>query len=113
MAESTEQLTDHKSPLGETHARLGATMREGVPASYGDAGAEYAAVREGGVGLSDLSARGRIEVSGSEAVQFLNGLVTNDVKALEEGAWMNAAFPNAQGRLVAEVRVLRISGDQF
>jgi folate-binding protein YgfZ len=33
-------------------------------------------------------------------------LITNDVKALEPGSWMHAAFPNVQGRLVAMVRVL-------
>jgi len=43
---------------------------------------EYEAVRGGGAGLFDLSARGRIEVRGAEAVQFLNGLITNDVKTL-------------------------------
>ena len=88
-------------------------MREGAPASYGDAGGEYAAVREGRAGVSDLSARGRIEVTGSEAVQFLNGLVTNDIKALEEHHWMNAAFPNVQGRLVASARVLKLGQDRF
>jgi folate-binding protein YgfZ len=69
--------------------------------------AEYAAVRDGGVGLIDLSARGRIGVSGSEAVQFLNGLVSNDVKALGEDRWMAATFPNVQGRLLAAVRMIR------
>jgi folate-binding protein YgfZ len=116
MTEATEQVTLNKSPLDGKHERLGAAA-EGddrrVPADYGDAAAEYAAVREGGAGLSDLSARGRIEVSGSEAVQFLNGLITNDVKALEEGAWMRAAFPNVQGRLVAQARVLRLGPDRF
>lgn len=81
-----------------------------APAHYGDAAAEYEAVRGGGAGLFDLSARGRIEVSGAEAVQFLNGLVTNDVKALEDGAWMSAAFPNVQGRLLARARVVRAGG---
>jgi folate-binding protein YgfZ len=68
---------------------------------------EYAAVRDGGVGLIDLSERGRISVSGSEAVMFLNGLITNDIKTLGEGRWMSAAFPNVQGRLLAAVRVIR------
>jgi len=84
-----------------------------LPRSYGDAAAEYAVVRDGGAGLIDLSARGRIEVKGSEAVQFLNGLITNDVKALELGAWMHAAFPNVQGRLIAETRVLRLPSGRF
>ena len=57
---------------------------------------EYAAVRDGGVGAIDLSARGRISVSGSEAVMFLNGLITNDMKTLGENRWMPAAFPNVQ-----------------
>ena len=72
--------------------------------------AEYEAVRGGGAGLFDLSARGRVEVSGGEAVMFLNGMLTNDVAKLEEGAWMHAAFPNPQGRLLASVRVLRRGG---
>lgn len=72
-----------------------------------DVMADYAAVRDGGVGAIDLSARGRISVSGSEAVMFLNGLITNDMKTLGENRWMAAAFPNVQGRLLAVVRVIR------
>jgi folate-binding protein YgfZ len=83
-----------------------------IPANYGDAAAEYAAVRDGGAGLLDLSARGRILLSGSEAVPFLNGLISNDVKALQPGSWMNAAFPNVQGRLLAAVRILN-RGEHF
>ncbi|HEY8562939.1 MAG TPA: glycine cleavage T C-terminal barrel domain-containing protein [Pyrinomonadaceae bacterium] len=54
--------------------------------------------------------RGLIAVWGKEAVQFLNGLITNDVAKLEEDSSMLAAFPNAQGRLLAVVRVLKIGG---
>ena len=60
-----------------------------------------------GCGLLDLSSRGRVEVAGTEAVQLLNGMITNDVKTLAEGAWMRAAFPNGQGRLLASARVIR------
>ncbi|HVF51266.1 MAG TPA: aminomethyltransferase family protein [Pyrinomonadaceae bacterium] len=118
MSEVIEQIPACKTgALDAAHRAGGATMseREGwsVPAHYGDAAAEYDAVRGGaGAGAFDLSARGRVEVSGAEAVQFLNGLITNDVKTLAEGAWMNAAFPNVQGRLVAHARVLRL-GDRF
>jgi aminomethyltransferase len=58
------------------------------------------------------SKRGLIEVTGKEAVQFLNGLVTNNVAALEEGGQMSAAFPNAQGRLLAIVKIMR-RGNKF
>ncbi len=111
------QAVIQTSALGETHRRLGAKMREEegwlLPASYGDVPAEYETVRGGGAGVIDLSSRGRVEVAGSEAEQFLNGLITNDVKALEVNGWMHAAFPNVQGRLVAATRVLRLSKDRF
>ncbi len=104
-----------KLALDEAHAQLGASMtvRDGwsVPTSYGDVSIEYAAVREDGAGLIDLSPRGRMLVSGSEAVQFLNGLITNDMKTIEMGQWMPAAFPNVQGRLVAAVRVIRLQDE--
>ena len=67
---------------------------------------EYSAVRDGGAGLIDLSTRGRILVSGSEAVMFLNGLITNDIKSLARNSWMAAAFANVQGRLLAAVRII-------
>lgn len=72
---------------------------------------EYVVVRGNGLGFYEEQ-RGLIEVSGTEAVMFLNGLITNDAKKLEENKWMLAAFPNAQGRLLALVRVLRV-GDKF
>jgi folate-binding protein YgfZ len=72
---------------------------------------EYEFVRETGAGFYEQK-RGLIEVSGGEAVMFLNGLITNDVKKLEDNQWTLAAFPNAQGRLLAVVRVLRF-GDKF
>ncbi len=67
---------------------------------------EYRVLRENGIGFYEQK-RGLIEVSGKEAIQFLNGLITNDVENLESYRWMLAAFPNAQGRLLAPVRVLR------
>lgn len=113
MTEAAEQIALRKLALDETHAELGASMTErdgwSVPASYGDVANEYAAVRGGGAGLIDLSPSGRFLVSGSEAIQFLNGLITNDMKTLEVGHWMPAAFPNVQGRLIASVRVMRLN----
>ena len=118
MTKATEQIAVMELPLSETHKRLGAEMRiqDGwsLPASYGDVLLEYAAVRESGIGLIgliDLSSRGRMLVSGTEAVQFLNGLITNDMKTLAENSWMPAAFPNVQGRLIAAVRVIRLKDD--
>ena len=72
---------------------------------------DYNRIRSGEVGFYKQN-RGLIAVWGKEAVQFLNGLITNDVAKLSDGEQMSAAFPNAQGRLLAIVRVLK-SGDRF
>jgi len=72
---------------------------------------DYKKIREGAPAFYQQK-RGLLEVWGKEAVQFLNGLITNDVAALEDGAQMSAAFPNVQGRLLAVVRVLR-RGNHF
>ena len=66
---------------------------------------------DGGSGFYEQK-RGLIAVWGKEAVQFLDGLISNDMKTLEDGQQMLAAFPNAQGRLLAVVRVLR-QGDRY
>lgn len=73
--------------------------------------AAYLHIRNGGSGFFEQD-NGLIAVSGKEAVQFLDGLITNDMKTLEDGQQMLAAFPNAQGRLLAVVHVLR-DGDRF
>lgn len=67
---------------------------------------EYENFRQSGCGFYEQK-RGLIKVSGKEAVQFLNGLITNDAAKLQNGSQMRAAFPNAQGRLLALVRVVR------
>lgn len=67
---------------------------------------EYEQFRQSAFGFYERKC-GLIEVSGKEAERFLNGLVTNDVAALESYSWMRAAFPNAQGRTLAVARVFR------
>ena len=66
--------------------------------------AGYEAIRRG-VGILDFSAAGKLRVSGKNAVQFLNGLVSNDVKALAAGQGVLAAFPTLQGTLAALARI--------
>lgn len=112
MNEAIEQaILLRPSKLAAVNERYGALMNERdgwlLASQYGDVAGEYQAVRGGAAGLIDFSSHGLIELSGTEVVTFLNGLITNDVKALSHGAWMLAAFPNVQGRLIAAVRVLR------
>ena len=71
----------------------------------------YNQIRNGKTGIYKQD-RGLLEISGTEAVQFLNGLITNDVPKLEDGEQMLAAFPTLKGRVFAVVRVMR-RGDSF
>jgi folate-binding protein YgfZ len=71
----------------------------------------YNLIRSGRAGFYEQN-RGLIAVWGKEAGQFLDGLVTNAVKGLEDGGQMLAAFPDAKGRLIAVVRVLR-QGERY
>jgi aminomethyltransferase len=65
---------------------------------------EYQAIREG-AGVIDFSTAGKLQISGKNAVQFLNGLVSNEVKTLEAGEGALAAFPTLQGKLAALCRM--------
>ena len=74
--------------LHEFHREAGARFldlngMEGVR-DYGDAAAEYKALRET-AGILDLSFRGRLCVLGADRRTFLNGQVTNNVKDLKTG----------------------------
>ena len=112
MSETIEQAVTKRLPLEQSHAAIGASFRDEdgwrVPANYGDAESEYLAVREHSVGLIDLSSRGRLRVTGTEAIMFLNGLITNDMKTLGESRWMPAVFPTLQGRIIASVRIAHV-----
>lgn len=78
--------------------------------SYGDAHAEYAAMRAGAL-LVDRSYRGRTIFPGDKAREVLAGLVTNDVLALPAGAGAYAAALTAKGKIIADVRVFARTDD--
>jgi len=82
---------------------FGWTMAE----SFIDPSKEQTAVRKE-AGLIDLSYFGAIRVGGIEGAQFLHGLVTNDVKSLEKGQGMRAAFLSGHGKVKALCRILAL-----
>ncbi len=68
------------SPL-ETDCNDGILSSVCLVATYREIEAEYAAIRKS-VGLLDLPNRGTISVRGTDAVDFLNRMLTNDVEAV-------------------------------
>jgi folate-binding protein YgfZ len=67
----------------------------------------YEAARSG-AGLIDRRERGRIVVSGADRKSYLQGLLTNDVAALEPGQGCYAAYLTAQGRMISDLWVFEL-----
>ena len=100
--------------LHELHHGLGARFTEvngcEVVDDYGDATAEYTALRET-AGALDLSFRGRICLTGADRVRFLNGQVTNNVKDLRAGEGCYAALVTAKGKLQSDLNIFSLPNE--
>jgi folate-binding protein YgfZ len=67
---------------------------------------QYRAATEA-VALLDRSERGKLALSGEDAVVFLDSLLSNDIAGVALGSGVDAALLTHKGRMLAEVRVLR------
>lgn len=61
--------------------------------------------------LFDRTTRLTMQFSGSKAAESLTGLVTNDVLSLTGGDGQYACALTPKGRIIADVRILAIAGD--
>ena len=115
MSESIGQVAK-VTPLAEVQVERGAQLSPffgwEMAESFGDPTEEHRAVRNS-VGLLDLSYCGAIRIGGKEGAQFLQGLVTNDVKALSTGKGMRAAFLTGKGKIIALCRIFGLQDGQF
>ena len=69
---------------------------------------QHRAVREG-AGLRDRSDLGKAEAEGRDRASFLQGMLSNDVKALAPGQGCAAAFLDAHGKVMALLRVYALA----
>jgi tRNA-modifying protein YgfZ len=67
----------------------------------------YAAARHHAA-VIDRSRRGRILVSGNDRRSYLQGLLTNDIAALEPGRGCYAAYLTPQGRMISDLHVYEL-----
>jgi folate-binding protein YgfZ len=75
----------------------------------GDLSGEYRVLAEA-CGVLDRSERGKLALSGPDAVNFLNGQVTNELAALRPGEGRYAAFLTHKGKMLGDLRVLAVDG---
>jgi glycine cleavage system T protein (aminomethyltransferase) len=104
------------SPLEKEHIALGAKLGPFggwlMPIEYAGALAEHRAVRER-VGLFDLTHLGKVEVAGPGAIGLLQGVVTNDVSAVEVGSAQYNLVLNEGGGVIEDLIVYRLGDDRF
>ena len=78
----------NRTPLYNAHVKLGGRLVEfggwEMPVQYSSIIAEHQAVRNA-AGLFDISHMGEVFVTGPSAVEFLNRVLTNDVRKLSPG----------------------------
>lgn len=62
-------------------------------------------------GLLDRSQHGRLQLTGADRRAYLQGLLTNDIAALDAGQGCYAALLTPQGRMISDMRVSEL-GDR-
>ncbi len=69
--------------------------------------AEYSTLTERG-GFVNRSERGKLALTGSGAIEFLNGQVTNELVGLGPGEGCYAAFLTHKGKMLGDLRILAV-----
>ncbi|MEW6542626.1 MAG: aminomethyltransferase family protein [Nitrospirota bacterium] len=94
--------------LHDQHEKLGAVFGEvagwTMPLHYGDPAAEHRAVRAG-VGLADLSHRGKLRVLGEDRVKWLQSVISNDILPLTVGQGLYSSLLTHKGKMLTYFRV--------
>jgi folate-binding protein YgfZ len=81
-----------------------------ISAVFSDAAGELSALVTGAA-VFDAGARVRLRVTGEDRVRWLNGMVTNTVKALAEGEHNYTFVLNAQGRIQGDATVFALADE--
>ncbi len=113
MADTTAPAI--RSPFYQAHAQLGATfMEEGGwfwTEGFGDLEAEYRGVRDD-LGVWDVSPLNKWSFRGRDALEAAGRLHTNNVAGLQVGQVHYGAFCDADGLMVDDGTVFKISDDR-
>ncbi|MDH3453830.1 MAG: glycine cleavage system aminomethyltransferase GcvT, partial [Desulfuromonadales bacterium] len=105
-----------KTPLNQVHRELGARMVDfggwDMPVQYSGVIEEHLAVRQA-AGLFDVSHMGEVEVTGPNALAFIQHLTTNDAAKLVDGQIQYSAICYPEGGVVDDVTLYRFNESRF
>jgi len=99
-----------RTPLYERHRSLGARIIPfagwEMPVQYGGIIQEHQTVRTA-AGLFDLGHMGQVDVSGPDALPYLQAVTTNDISRLAPGDAQYSLLPNPTGGVIDDIIVYR------
>jgi len=105
-----------KTAFTDVHIALGAKMHEfagyNMPIEYSGIIDEHLTVCHS-AGVFDVSHMGEFWVKGPHALDFVQGVTSNDVSLLTVGKAQYTCFPNDQGGIVDDLLVYRYEEDKY
>src|SRR3989449_9603885 len=103
--------------LNSVHRRLGGRMVEfggwDMPVQYQAGTVEEHLRTRTHAGLFDVSHMGEIDVRGSDAIAFVNYLVSNDASKLIDGQAQYSALTTPEGTVIDDLLVYRFAEDHL
>lgn len=95
-----------KTPLYDYYLEKGLDITDfsgwGLPIQFTKIKEEHQAVRDS-VGLFDAGHMGEVRITGEKALEFVNGLITNDATKVEDNQAMYTAVTNEEGGTLDDV----------
>ena len=105
-----------RTPLYDEHRALGARLVEfggwEMPVHYSGILDEHRAVRER-AGLFDVSHMGEFRIEGPGSLDFLQGLVPNNVARLSDGQALYSQLCNERGGTQDDLLIYRLGDDRY
>ena len=106
-----------KTTLYDEHIKYGGKMIPFagyyMPANYSKGIiSEYKNIREN-VGIFDVSHMGQIEISGQNAVNYLQYLTTNNINKMKDGSAQYNLICNHNGGIIDDVIIYRLNSEKF
>src|SRR5436190_8225754 len=105
-----------RTALFSAHQKLGARLIDfggwEMPVQYTSIMDEHLAVRKA-AGLFDISHMGEVLISGPDAGEFLNGILTNDSRKLSIGQGQYTLMCNENGGVVDDLYAYRLATEEY
>jgi len=105
-----------KTALYNAHVRYGGKIVDysgwALPVQYEGLTAEHEAVRNN-AGLFDVSHMGEVDIKGSQATDYLQNLITNDVSSMKEYQVIYSLMCYPDGGIVDDLLVYKYANDHY